>query len=337
MTLFRVCALLLSLCAATFVPPPALAQESADYTELQQYLTRYGELSEQVWKFQVAGKDLCLSSQVWLPGVYFNPVGLASTGQYTEGEDVPQTVGRVFADGPAAQAGLQQDDELLEINGESVVGKGWRGASRWDVVWEEVMYEEGPVEYTIRRDGQTQTITLQPQQVCFINLVYTTRNLPAPKQAGMVLINGMIDEVTMEPWQELAFLAPEVARTMNTAAAREGKAKKVAGVLSNFIQATTGMDLGVAQFGVDLAMTKKSRLEGDRVGLFLLARLGVDVSQVPDFWKSVYDYPVSGAWHQTFFGIRPTLAEREEVFAATLAEIDSQRAQGEALTPNSGG
>ena len=319
-----------ALLAGAFTAPGASAQAS---TDLADYLDRYGQLAEHVWQFQIAGKDLCQSSQVWLPGIFFSPVGNAETIDYNSVQEQPLSVERVFTGGPAAAAGLQRGDEVLEINGDDVVGRNWRNESRWDPIWEETITQPDPVQVTIRRGSTTSTVTIAPVAACDVRLIYTRQRIPAPKTQGLVLINGMIDEVTTQPWQEMAFLAPEVALTMNAAQTRENTAKRWADKLANVVQATTGLDIGIAQFAVNLKMTKKSRLEGDRIGLYLLARVGVDVSQVPTFWKSVYNYPSDGHWSSTFFGIGPTLAEREAVFAETLADIAGQQAAGLPLDP----
>lgn len=335
--------ILAGLLIAATAPAAALAQEAATEhaahaqasTEFDRHYARWAELSEDVWRFQVAGKDLCTGDRAWLPGFF---TGATAGGVTAAGEDmgqVPYTILRVFDGGPAQAAGLMAGDVILAINGNEVQGNNWRGNSRWDAAWEEVKETEEASEYTVQRGGQRVTVEVQPTEVCDITLLYTASKLPiTPKTQGVVFMTPLIDEVVQEPWQELAFLAPEIAVSMNTTRATQGKMQKAAGIFGNVMAAVTGVDLGgAAMVGIGLKKSKASRLEGDRVGLYLLARLGVDVAQVPGFWEQVYNFPRDSGWASTFFGTMPTLEERREVFDRTLAEIAAKRAAGAPLNP----
>jgi regulator of sigma E protease len=67
------------------------------------------------------------------------------------------TVGRVLADMPAAQAGLQTGDQLVAIDGEPI--------EHWGQVEQAVARSEGrPLRLTVTRDGQRREVTVTPRR-----------------------------------------------------------------------------------------------------------------------------------------------------------------------------
>src|SRR5690606_17207215 len=138
-------------------------------------------------------------------------------------------------------------------------------------------------------------------------------------------------------WQRLAFLAPDLAYAMSETRAANNKLRGLLSKGATFLDkagvAGAGL-LGTAAFGSKFVLNVDQALAADRVSLFLLARLGVDVEQVPDFWRGIYQYAEGDTALDKHFGLRPGLTEREEAFQSAIAEINAKDEAGEPLTPD---
>jgi predicted Zn-dependent protease len=157
------------------------------------------------------------------------------------------------------------------------------------------------------------------------------RALPIPQQPGVVVVTTAIDELTNDRNEMLLFLAPEIAGSMNGQSTRRRAAERTAGFLGNAVGFATGQDLGgVAQLGVGARFNKRQMLEADRVGLYLIARLGIDVQSSVDFWSAAYSASSTNAV-RSFFGGRPTLEERLENLTEVAEEINTKLEQGQPL------
>ncbi len=88
---------------------------------------------------------------VWIVG---RPVGEA---------ELNTTIGYAIPGGPAATAGLQSGDKILDVNGVPVTQFGPAGNARSSIVWN-IARSEGPIiPIKIERDGRTLTLDVQPK------------------------------------------------------------------------------------------------------------------------------------------------------------------------------
>lgn len=72
------------------------------------------------------------------------------------------TIGYVLADGPAAKAGLQAGDQILAVNGNPVQRFSGMGNVEQSIVWNIARSEEPVIPIEFRREGQTQTVWVEP-------------------------------------------------------------------------------------------------------------------------------------------------------------------------------
>ena len=87
---------------------------------------------------------------VWLVG---RPVSQAETST---------VIGYVLPEGPAAQAGLQPGDKILEVNRQPVTKFAGMGNMRQSVTWNVVRSEEPLIPVKFERDGAVQTVEVEP-------------------------------------------------------------------------------------------------------------------------------------------------------------------------------
>jgi regulator of sigma E protease len=88
---------------------------------------------------------------VWAVG---RPVSQAETST---------VIGYVLAEGPAAAAGLQAGDKILEVNRHPVTRFAGLGNMRQSVTWNVVRSEEPLIPVKFERDGVVQTVEVEPK------------------------------------------------------------------------------------------------------------------------------------------------------------------------------
>jgi regulator of sigma E protease len=87
---------------------------------------------------------------VWLVG---RPVSQAETST---------VIGYVLPEGPAAKAGLEPGDKILEVNRQPVTRFAGMGNMRQSVTWNVVRSEEPLIPVKFERDGAVQTVEVEP-------------------------------------------------------------------------------------------------------------------------------------------------------------------------------
>lgn len=100
----------------------------------------------------VASMTLALVCAVIVWGVG-RPVSQAETST---------VIGYVLPDGPAAKAGLQAGDKILEVNRHPVSKFAGMGNMRQSVTWNVVRSEEPLIPIKFERDGAVQTVEVEP-------------------------------------------------------------------------------------------------------------------------------------------------------------------------------
>jgi len=331
--------LLLTLAAASF--NASAATITAD-DPTSTYLARAGEIAGIAWEMQVAGADLCGERARYLPGFYRMGDGIANDGYVDPELDEAYRSSRiiaVFPGSPAEAAGLKPGDTLVAINGQVIPENGrFTNLNRREEFTEDALEKakasSEPLTLTVNRDGETQNVSITPIMACDVGVLYMPRVFHTMREPGVAMISPLVDQFE-ERWQVQAFIAPEIAVSMSENIKRRETVRKVGGFLEGAISMATGTDLqGITALGTTAWYSKPIALEGDRKALYLLARIGVDVTQIPGFWTAVYNFPREGT-ARTFFGMRPSLEERLAAMNEVIPQILEKQAANAPLSPAS--
>lgn len=320
--------------AAAFAPLPSAASSEVTDEMVQEV---YGKLAEQysvvdstAWPLLTTGADLCTVGTAWRTGI--RPKAIEVDG------DPSPTVFTVAKGSPADLAGVRAGDVVVSVNGDTP-RRGFR--TTYEEKLDSLFAHESadPVELVVDREGAQQSFTIVPAEVCDLRLTYM------PGMDGRfhgestqdILVTEAFFRAGEEEWQRLAFLAPDLAYAMSETRAANNKLRGLLSKGATFLDkagVAGGGLLGTAAFGSKFVLNVDQALAADRVSLFLLARLGVDVEQVPDFWRGIYQYAEGDTALDKHFGLRPGLTEREEAFQSAIAEINAKVEAGEPLTPD---
>lgn len=85
-----------------------------------------------------------------------------AVGRPVSEAETTTVIGYVLADGPAAKAGLQPGDKILEVNRQPVTRFSGMGNMRQSVTWNIVRSEEPLIPIKFERDGRVQTVEVEP-------------------------------------------------------------------------------------------------------------------------------------------------------------------------------
>lgn len=289
------------------VAAPDLAAETArqEITVVRKVETDVQTLLNVGWPILVANADLCPRTR---PAIGVKTHSLDSygkrlrdaAGRILGADDMPR-VFQIAEGSPAAQAGLQRGDILLDIDDDPTTPKG----DAW-----EARLQSGTLK--IKRGGETISLAVTPDRSCDYRLRLSSSGAINAYADGrnITLTAAMMDFVKTD--QELALIiGHELGH--NTM----GHIRKIVG---NYI-----ISLGGTRY------TRPFESEADYVGLYYMVRAGYSPVGVEDFWRRLATKaPRSVNRAKT----HPTFPDRFLRITAARREIEAKQAAGTPLVPN---
>ena len=238
----------------------------------------------------------------------------------------------VVPDTFADEAGFKDNDSLLAIDGVKV-NTGVQGYKDAIAQFNSAAANEALVEYTIRRDGQRQYISMSSPMACSypINVATGDDSLNAFADGKQIVITkGMMRFVEND--DELALIIGHELAHNNMGHIRAKTTNFWLGtILDVLVAGTTGIDTGSA-FGNMAASSNSQEFESeaDFVGLYFAARAGYDLENAPDFWRRMaVEHPssVKGSYLST----HPSSPHRYVFLEETVEEIQNKQIAEEPL------
>lgn len=235
-------------------------------------------------------------------------------------------VSQVYVRSPAARAGLQTGDQLIEINTRDVSTDAASAAS--DLVRRLTRARVQPLQLDVMRSGHRLRLLLNAAPFCQFTLSLLRMDVVNAMSNGrqIVVTTGLMRFVRSD--DELAWvLAHEIAHNV-LGHAPEARLRVM---LDAWLGATSGKASSPSP------SPRSLEVQADYVGAYLMARAGYDLEAVREFWRRLGQTHLQKADPaQEFDQSHPTTEERIEVFETTLKEIEAKLVHGEALDPLAG-
>ena len=341
---FYVLLVLLSACATpTTQRPTPVDERVAAEMRKQRELAIFAQVKAQrqvmtvAYPLLAAAVPLCKGAERYSLGMLFaNKYVFSEAFQNSAAEllhlEDELRVTQVFAETSAARAGLREGDILLAMNGEAVpLGKD--AAKNLFRKMLEVMQAERALNLTVLRDRQQLDFSVQPSLICSYGVLVSNSDAINAYADGqrIAITRGMLRFVEND--RELALvIAHELAHNAMEHI-RSQQQNYWMGSVVDIIAGVYGVPTG-GLFGnlASRAYSPEFEAEADYVGLYIMARAGIDLGDAAQFWRRMaVEHPSS--IQSGLLASHPATPERFIAIEQTVGEIESKRASGGELLP----
>jgi beta-barrel assembly-enhancing protease len=344
------CALVLVMvgCATTTTRPPSVSPEEVTREEqiqreivLGELRTAQARLDRLIAPLLVAALPLCEETVGPWIGFRYGSISeyrgdWAIAARDALGLSDTLAILSVTEGSPAAKAGLHTGDRILEVQGRSVpVGR------RAPEVMSEALEVTGPgreVTLVVRREAVVDTVSTTAEERCaFGHDVVVEGDINAFADGERVIIPWAMMRFARDE-ELLVVLAHEIAHN----AMRHVEAMRrnmlwagLFGALADASLAYEGVDTGGAyteqfmQLGA-MAYSQDFEREADYVGMYILARAGIELDSAPSFWRRFAQINPAAIGYASS---HPTTAERFVRLRETAREIEEKKRGGMELLP----
>jgi membrane-associated protease RseP (regulator of RpoE activity) len=238
---------------------------------------------------------------------------------------------------PAEAAGLQVGDEIISVDGKTLPY-----GTRASKALPEMLKKSGatPVKFAIDRAGTKMDITVTPTLICRypVHIVDKDQINAFADGEQIVITTGMLRFAHNDTELGLVIAHELAHNVMGHIDKRKGNAAGGAavGLVFDVLAALAGVNTGGAfsrlgaQAGAG-SFSKSFEAEADYVGLYLMARAGMDYRAAPDFWRRMSTINPKSISHASTHPVTPA---RFLLLKKTIAEIKEKQAKNLALEPN---
>jgi Periplasmic protease len=266
--------LLTAALAALAAPAAFAADEEAAFDP--ERLAPWAQIESLAWPLEVAAAPKCASPS-WRIGAEL----LASPAQ---GLFV-----RSVADGSPAAGKLQQFDQVVAFNGKRL--SGIDGYEDWvSELRAEAAESNKAQRWTIVRDGAEQTVEVQPQQVCHIDIMYASGTTAAwLRREEVVVFTPALFDIAPEPWMIQAQIAHDLGHRLAQHQKTESRRIRFLGAAGNVVSALGGPGFAGGGDVLNIARRPEAEVEADRNGIDLATAIGLPEADLIQYWVTVIE------------------------------------------------
>ena len=326
--------------ATTSSPAAVVAQapKSADTPqkkELRDLIAQQDRLYRVAAPLLTSNAQLCRGNARNLLGFtaknrYSFPIEYADTARSLGYDDRLQVTGVLPGSG-AEQAGIQRGDLLVMLAGKPMP-QGTDAERQAAVLLSPLVVKKAPISLGVQRNGQQLTINVPLTFACDFSIeLGNADNVNTYADGRRVLITrGMLQFTQTD--EELAYLiAKDMAHNILGHAIRQRMVSTIAEVIDNLLlphpdPTTTAGTAGIRVYPQDLDAA------ADTLSLYLLARAGYSIDNVPAFWKRLSDqYPASVA--NGYTALHPSTAYRLSMIDKVTQIVKAKQQSDKPLMP----
>ena len=275
------------------------------------------------------GFPLLVSAAEWCPFEQEPTYGFLlknddiSKNQEGEGTEHAVTVSYVHPRLPAALAGLEPNDRVVQANARSVTQYGAEDVML--MVRRMTVARIQPLQLEVTRAGDSRSLTMWAVPACQFKL-----QLVESDQINGITDGRRIGVTTgtmtfLRSDDELAWvLAHEIAHNVLS----HSQNARLRAMLNAFLGSTGDTSATVAT-----SVPRRSlEVQADYVGAYIMARAGYDLQAIKQFWRRMESLRSRQNTSEMDIS-HPTTDERLASFEITLNEIQKKRDRGESLQP----
>lgn len=341
--------MLLAACAGTTTRPVEIDKKAEEAeAQLQRELAFEGFLEDELRIKRVAQPILQNAIELCKDKVRYD-TGATFTSAGAYGKDYEPVVTKylglagfqlgllhVIPGSPADAAGLKRGDRLISVNGFTIPDTKEAAAELGKRAQEWLKKPDAIVTVYARKTAsgwQTATATVTPVKACdFPAFLVMQESLNAYADGKAIAIfRGMLRFANDN---ELAIVIGHELAHNFMGHIEAGQRNNVLGTIAEIIAASRGVPTqGALGTAIALAYSPAFEAEADYVGLYVLARAGIDIKEAPKFWRRMAAANPGGISQRGMIASHPATSARFVALEKTVQEIETKRAAGQPLTP----
>ena len=232
----------------------------------------------------------------------------------------------VLKESPAALAGIQVGDFLLNING-TPIPAGKKANRHYEKLLHENYEANENIRVLVERAGDTQEIAVVADRICDYPALIVLDALPQAFADGSIIgvTSGLLR--LLDEDRDVAVVVGHELAHNNLNHAGKGMVPEILGFALDWV---IGFDMGsllTAQFSPAL------EAEADYVGLYMVANSGYTIEGAENVWRT-FAAEFGGGKDSTLIDTHPSTPKRYLAIRETVKEINEKKANGLPLTPN---
>lgn len=262
------------------------------------------------------------------------PKDYRQAGARLYGMDNTLQIIEVVPESPADLAGLQPGDKLVSLDGHPFP-KGRRANLKMLRFLKKHLAAGQPSVISVLRDGEEMNLMVTPVNVSDFYLFFLYQDAGFNAYAdgkSMYFTSGILSFAQSDDALAL-IIGHELAHNVMTHM-RAKKANYLLGSILDLAAAAGGVDTQNA-FGkiAFQAHSKKFEQEADYVGLYIMARAGIEIQESANFWRR-FAAEIPKGVRRSFLSSHPTSPERFLAMEQTIEEIQLKRQAGLPIVPD---
>jgi hypothetical protein len=340
---------LLAACAGTTTRPVEIDKKAEDAEAmLQRELAFEGFLEDELRIKRVAQPILLNAIELCKDKTRFD-TGATFTSAAAYGKDYEPVVTKylgisgnelgllhVIPGSPADLAGLKRGDRIISVNG-FIIPNSKEAPAELGKRAQEWLKKPDPIVTVYARKTasgvQTVTATVTPTNACdFPAFLVMQESLNAYADGKAIAIfRGMLRFANDN---ELAIVIGHELAHNFMGHIEAGQRNNVLGTIAEIIAASRGIPTqGALGTAIALAYSPAFEAEADYVGLYVLARAGIEIKDAPKFWRRMAAANPGGISQRGMIASHPATSARFVALEKTVQEIEAKRAAGQPLNP----
>lgn len=322
-------------------PPPMAVQTPVKPAETPQQKALRSLIDQQDRLYRVAAPLLTANAQLCRGNArnllgftaknrYSFPIEYAETARSLGFDDRLKVTGVLPGSG-AEKAGIQSGDALIGV-ADKPMPQGTDAERQAAVLLSPLVVKKAPINLTIQRNGEQRAISVPLTYACAFSIeLGNADNVNTYADGRRVLITrGMLNFTQSD--EELAYvIAKDMAHNTLGHAIRQRMVSTIAEVIDNLLlphpdPSVTAGTAGIRVYPQDMDAA------ADTLALYMLARAGYNIDNVPAFWKRLADkYPSSVTSGYT--ALHPSTTYRLSMIDKVSQIVKAKQSSGKPLMP----